>query len=60
MSTTTDRRTLEESKQEIRRLLDWIDWVPEEEYTASEQARMIHELDRTSTVLQTIASKYND
>ncbi len=56
----TDEATVENALSEIKRLIGWLEYVREDEFSDVERQRIIAVSVRFAKVAQPIASKYND
>lgn len=52
--------TIESACEEVKRLIGWLEYVSESEYTAAEKAKLIAVAKKFAAVAQPIASKYID
>lgn len=52
--------TVESACEEVKRLIGWLDYVAESEYTPAERDKIIAVAKKFSNVAQPIASKYID
>lgn len=52
--------SVESACEEVTRLIGWLDYVRETEYTATERERLIAAAKQFASVAQPIASKYID
>lgn len=52
--------TVESACEEVKRLIGWLDYVAESEYTATERDKLIAAAKKFAGVAQPIASKYID
>lgn len=52
--------SVETSLEEVKRLIDWLGYVSDSEYTETERMRLINVAKRFAKIAQPIASKYLD
>lgn len=52
--------TVEGSLEEVKRLISWLEYVAEHEYTQVERVKLVNVARRFAAVVQPIASKYID
>ena len=55
-----DDETVEGGLEEVKRLIGWLEYVREDEYTATEKKKIVAASKRFAALLQPIASKYID
>ncbi len=59
-ATVSDEATVENAMSEIKRLIAWFEYVPENEFSTIERERLISASVKFAKVAQPIASKYID